>query len=63
MLEKSMSSVITINSSCGPSACQIVGCRGCQCLVGWLVGWSSSGAPTLVIRHHSLIISGFGTTH
>ena len=24
-------------------------------LVSWLVTWLDSGAPTLVIRHHSLI--------
>ena len=24
-------------------------------LVGWLVGWFDSGAPTFVIWHHSLI--------
>ena len=26
-------------------------------LIGWLVGWLDSGAPTLMIRHHSLILS------
>ena len=28
--------------------------------IGWLVGWLDSGAPTLVIRHHSLILSLLG---
>ena len=26
-------------------------------LVNWFVGWLDSGAPTLVIGHHSLILS------
>ena len=29
----------------------------CIHLFGWLVGWLASGAPTFVIRHHSLIYS------